>query len=167
MPNLQIVIEKLYTDVLTPKRQTEGSAGYDLHAYLKGQTVQCYDTEGNKFTVEARDDGKVYIPVNSRALIPTGFKLRLPAGYEGQIRVRSSTAFKRGFDMPNSPGTLDEDYTGVLYVMLRNTNGFPTPIEHNERIAQLVISKYETPAFVEDSVEQTTDRVGGIGSTGK
>ena len=98
--------------------------------------------------------------------MPLGFKARLPDGYEAQVRIRSSIAFKRGLIIPNGPGTIDADYPDESMVMLKNDSPREVVIEHGERIAQIVLARYEVAEWVGGSVGKSTDALGGIGSTG-
>ena len=128
-----------------PKFQTELSAGMDLSAHL---------TEN--ITLKSLE----------RKLIPTGLFLELPAGFEAQIRPRSGLAIKNGISVLNSPGTIDADYRGEIGVILVNLSADDFTIQNGDRIAQMVIAKYETANFVE--VEELTDTergIGGFGST--
>lgn len=102
-----------------------------------------------------------------RAMVPTGIYIELPAGYEAQIRPRSGLAAKHGISVCNSPGTIDADYRGEIKVILVNLSKNKFIINPGERIAQMVIAKYEKIEW--DEVEQLseTDRgAGGFGSTG-
>jgi len=99
-------------------------------------------------------------------LIPLGFKAQLPVGIEGQIRPRSGTTFKRGLQIPNSPGTIDSDFPDEWMVLVRNPLQHDVVVEHGERIAQLVLSRYEVLDVESGTVGVTTTRVGGFGSTG-
>lgn len=101
-----------------------------------------------------------------RAIVPLGFRASLPAGYEAQIRPRSGTSFKTSLAIANSPGTIDPDYNGEWGVLVRNDGSSPIFIVHGERIAQMVIARYEVLKFEEGTVRRTTDRDGGFGSTG-
>jgi dUTP pyrophosphatase len=100
------------------------------------------------------------------ALLPLGFKARLPAGYEAQIRPRSGASFKKGLAIPNAPGTVDSDYPDEWRVIVRNATTQPLAVEHGERIAQMVLHRYEVLPFVRGTVCRSTDRAGGFGSTG-
>ena len=101
------------------------------------------------------------------ALIPLGFKARLPLGIEAQIRPRSGTSFKKGLQIPNAPGTIDSDYPEEWMVLVRNPMPHSIRIEHGERIAQMVLARYEALAIEPGKVSVTTSRVGGFGSTGR
>ena len=103
-----------------------------------------------------------------RALVPTGLFIELPGGYEAQIRPRSGLAAKRGLTMLNSPGTIDSDYRGEIKCIVVNLSNEPQTIEPGERIAQMVIARYERVSWQEvDSLEETQRGAGGFGSTGK
>ena len=164
-----MMIELLHEDATPPRRATQGSAGYDLFAYLNGRTVDCSDghrrwTEAAHLTEASL--ARVLLPAHAMALIPLGFKARLPNGYEAQIRPRSGAAFKKGLGIPNAPGTVDSDFPDEWRVIVRNMTDAPIEIVHGERIAQMVLHRYEILRFVEGSVGVTTERVGGFGSTG-
>lgn len=166
----RIVIEKLYADVVLPSRATEHSAGYDLYAYLSERPVKVSDGRGNvrERPVGEAASGRVFeIQPGMTALIPLGFKARLPEGFEAQIRPRSGNSFKRNLMVSNSPGTIDADYPDEWMVLVRNlSHTDPLVIVHGERIAQMIIARFETPEFVEGNVAATTSRKGGLGSTG-
>jgi dUTP pyrophosphatase len=105
---------------------------------------------------------------HQRALIPTGLFIALPEGYEAQIRPRSGLALKKGITVLNSPGTVDADYRGEIGVILINLSNESFIIENGERIAQMVIAKYEQISFEEvSSLDETQRGSGGFGSTGK
>jgi dUTP pyrophosphatase len=100
-------------------------------------------------------------------MIPTGLFLELPEGYEAQIRPRSGLAAKKGLSIPNSPGTIDSDYRGEIKVIIINLSNEIQIIEPNERVAQMVIAKYEQIAWHQVEVLGETERgAGGFGSTG-
>lgn len=130
-----------------PEYKTPGSAGVDLYANL--------DTP---FTLE---------PLK-RTLIPTGICIALPEGYEAQIRPRSGLAAKHGITVLNAPGTIDYDYRAEIKVILVNLSDQPYVITPGERIAQMVIAKYEKIEFEEvNELDETERGTGGFGSTGK
>ncbi len=170
MSSPQIIIEKLYADVVLPSRATEHSAGYDLYAYLSDRPVKVSDGRGMVLerACGSADSGRVFeIQPGITALIPLGFKARLPEGFEAQLRPRSGNSFKRNLMIPNSPATIDADYPEEWMVLVRNLSATdPLVIQHGERIAQLVVSRYESPNFIEGSVAATTSRKAGLGSTG-
>jgi len=112
----------------------------------------------------------VTLQPGERALIPTGLHLALPAGFEAQVRPRSGLAYKHGVTVLNSPGTIDADYRGDVGVILINHGQAPFTVEHGERIAQLVVARYERVAWeAVDAVERLSATVrgaGGFGHTG-
>ena len=129
-----------------PNYETFQSAGMDLRANLK-EAVTLQSLE--------------------RAIIPTGLYMELPEGYEAQIRPRSGLAAKKGITLLNSPGTIDADYRGELGIILVNLSNEPFVVEYGERIAQMVISKFEQIHWEEVELLSETERgAGGFGSTG-
>jgi dUTP pyrophosphatase len=159
-----ITYEVLYEDVPTPDRATREAAGYDVCAYLVGRTVKISD--GVKVIERASDPKhRLHLQPGEIALVPLGFKARLPDGYEAQVRIRSSIAFKRGLIIPNGPGTIDADYPDEWMVMLKNDSAKLVTIEHGERIAQVVIGRFAILDWEDGVVGVSTDRRGGIGST--
>ncbi len=129
-----------------PRYETELSAGMDLRANLKNS---------------------VDLEPLGRALIPTGLFISLSEGYEAQIRPRSGLAYKSGITVLNSPGTIDADYRGEIGVLLVNLSNETFTVENGERIAQMVISKYEQGSWEEvQTLTETKRGSGGFGSTG-
>jgi dUTP pyrophosphatase len=129
-----------------PQYETEGSAGMDLRAFL---------------------DADISIPPLGRVKIPTGIKIEIPEGYEGQVRPRSGLAIKKGLTVLNSPGTIDSDYRGDLDIILINLGSEDIIIKDGERIAQLVIAPVCKANIAEVNVLGETARGGGgFGSTG-
>ncbi len=134
-----------------PGYQTVGAAGADLCANLMPQD---------------RDTGFTLDPMR-RAVIPTGIRVEIPAGYEAQIRPRSGLATKFGITLPNTPGTIDSDYRGPLGVALINFGPEPYTIRHGDRIAQMVVAPVVQAVFqVVDALGETDRGAGGFGSTG-
>ena len=130
-----------------PEYQTEQSAGVDLRAYL---------------------EHPIEIAPLHRVLIPTGLYMALPLGYEAQIRPRSGLAYKHGITVLNSPGTIDADYRGELKILLINHGSETFKIENGERIAQMIVHKYEQVTFSQVAELDDTERgSGGYGHTGK
>jgi dUTP pyrophosphatase len=102
-----------------------------------------------------------------RALVPTGFSLEVPAGYEVQIRPRSGLALRHGVTLLNSPGTIDSDYRGPVGVVLANLGAMPFVVRRGERIAQLVVAPVVQAAFREaEALGASARGEGGFGSTG-
>jgi dUTP pyrophosphatase len=135
-----MTFEKLHEDAIIPHYQTIGSAGLDLHS------------------IEA-----AVIEPGQRKMVSTGLTIKLPQGTEGQIRPRSGLAAKHGITVLNSPGTIDEDYTGELKVILYNTNDSTFSVEKGDRIAQLVVCPvYKLSGLTLDNTREDK----GFGSTG-
>ncbi|MTI48047.1 dUTP diphosphatase [Sporosalibacterium faouarense] len=129
-----------------PQYKTEGSAGLDLHA---------------------NNDKKIIVKPMERVLVPTGLHIELPQGYEAQIRARSGLAIKYGISLVNGIGTIDCDYRGEIKIILINLGNEDFIIERGDRIAQMVIMKYERVNLFEVEVLEDTQRgQGGFGHTG-
>ncbi len=134
-----------------PSYQTAGAAGADIAA---------------NFPPGQREDGLTLAP-GARALVPTGLRVAIPAGYEAQIRPRSGLALKHGITLMNAPGTIDSDYRGALGVILFNTGAAPFRIAHGDRIAQMVVAPVVQAAFaLVEGLDETDRGAGGFGSTG-
>lgn len=99
--------------------------------------------------------------------VPTGLTLELPPGYEAQIRPRSGLALKHAISVPNSPGTIDPGYRGEVKVILINLGRAPYQIHKGDRIAQMVIARYEALEIVEGELSDSTRGAGGFGSSGR
>ncbi len=103
-----------------------------------------------------------------RGIVPCGFAMALPAGYEAQVRPRSGLAAKHGITVLNSPGTIDADYRGEVMVIVINLGQDSFRIERGERIAQMVVAPVVQPSFiVGEELDETTRGAGGFGSTGR
>jgi dUTP pyrophosphatase len=158
-----IVFEPVYPDVIPPQPSTEDSAGLDAVAHLEGRTVMVYPRGSRTL---AQDGPEILLWSGWRAAIPLGFKAQLPRGYEMQVRSRSGLALKQGLVVLNAPGTIDADYPGEWAVILQNTSDEMVAVNHGDRIAQLVLAPVTRLRWHEGRVNQSTDRVGGFGSTG-
>ena len=101
------------------------------------------------------------------ALVPTGLAIELPAGFEAQIRPRSGLALKHAITLPNSPGTIDPAYRGEIGVIMLNLGQVPYRVSKGDRIAQLVIARYEAVEWVEAELSDTARGEGGFGSSGR
>lgn len=133
-------------DLPLPSYATAGAAGMDLLAAVPEP---------------------VTLQPGGRTVIPTGLCIALPPGYELQVRPRSGLALKHGIILPNSPGTIDEDYRGEVGVIVLNAGDQPFTVEHGMRIAQAVIAPVERVSWAEcDSLDATARGKGGFGSTG-
>lgn len=133
-------------EITLPAYSTSGSAGMDVYAHC---------------------EHPIRIKSGSVQLIPTGLSIALPNGYECQVRSRSGLAIKNGVFCLNSPGTVDSDYRGEIKVILANFGQDDFTINNGDRIAQLVIARYEHVEwdFV-DTLDETDRGAGGFGSTG-
>ena len=130
-----------------PQYATPLSAGLDLRANL---------------------DAPITLQPMERRLVPTGLRIALPEGYEAQVRPLSGLALKHGITLLNTPGTIDADYRGEIGVIMVNLSTEPFTIADGERIAQLVIARYEQAEWLEtDALDETERGEGGFGHTGK
>ncbi|WP_329903823.1 dUTP diphosphatase [Porphyromonas pogonae] len=130
-----------------PEYATIASAGMDLRAHLEEPIV---------------------LKPLQRALIPTGLRIQLPIGYEGQIRPRSGLALKKGITLLNTPGTLDADYRGEIGIVLVNLSQEQFIVADGDRIAQLVVARHATVEWSDvEILDETTRGEGGFGHTGK
>lgn len=130
-----------------PAYETEGSAGMDLRACLEEAVV---------------------LNPGERGLVPTGLFIELPQGFEAQVRARSGLAVKHGIGLVNGVGTIDSDYRGEIKVPMINWGKEPFCIENGERIAQMVVAKYERVEWeAADCLSETDRGAGGFGHTGK
>ena len=104
----------------------------------------------------------------ARAVVPTGLRLAIPAGFEVQLRMRSGLARDHGLILPNAPGTIDSDYRGPVGVIVLNAGDAPVRIAHGDRIAQMVVAPVTKAAFANvDTLDATPRGDGGFGSTGR
>jgi len=145
---IEVLVRRLpeAADLPVPRRATEFSAGFDLHA---------------------RVDGRIELAPGERRLVPTGVAIALPAGYEAQVRPRSGLALRHGLTLLNSPGTVDADYRGEIGALLVNLGDEPVFIERGERIAQLVVQRLPEVRLVEaDRLPHSSRGAGGFGHTG-
>lgn len=141
-----VLIEKAADEIEMPAYATDGAAGADIRAYLSEDVV---------------------IQPGERKLISTGLKAGIPVGYEIQVRPRSGLALKNGITVLNAPGTIDSDYKGDIGVILHNTSNEPFTVKNGERIAQIVVAKVASSAFMRSYNVGTSARgEGGFGSTG-
>jgi dUTP pyrophosphatase len=140
-------IKKLNPSAKLPQKMTEGASGMDVYSCIESSRVI---TKGEVF------------------LVPTGIALEIPSGYEVQVRPRSGLSTKHKLIMPNSPGTIDSDYRGELFVPLLNLGSEDYVLENETRIAQIVIAQTIHLDVVEISDLSPTNRgEGGFGSTGR
>ena len=143
---MKVKFKKLSNNIETPQYATEQSAGMDLRAVI---------------------DEPVTLRSLERKVVMTDLSIALPRGFEAQVRPRSGLAAKHGITVLNTPGTIDADYRGNIGVILVNLSTEPFTINNGDRIAQLVVSKYERVEWVEvDDLDETGRGSGGFGSTG-
>lgn len=143
---MRVKFKKLGKDIEIPRYATEQSAGMDLRAVL---------------------DEPVTLRSLERKVVMTDLSIALPRGFEAQVRPRSGLAAKHGITVLNTPGTIDADYRGNIGVILINLSTEPFTINNGDRIAQLVVSKYERIEWVEvDDLDETDRGSRGFGSTG-
>ncbi|MGO4986796.1 dUTP diphosphatase [Gallicola sp. Sow4_E12] len=129
-----------------PEYATEGSAGVDIRADLQEDII-----------LDSLD----------RFLIPTGIFVEIPEGYEIQIRARSGLSIKKGLTLVNAVGTIDSDYRGEIMVPIINLSKEKAVISHGERVAQMILAKYERIEFKEaEELKDTQRGDGGFGHTG-
>ncbi len=129
-----------------PTYMTQNAAGADIYAAIRDE---------------------VTLQPGGRALVPTGFAIALPDGYEAQIRPRSGLAIKHGVTCLNSPGTIDADYRGPVHVILANLGDEPFVVRRGDRIAQMIVAPVARAHFeIVDELDQTVRARGGFGSTG-
>jgi dUTP pyrophosphatase len=130
-------------------------------------SYQSKEAAGLDVVAGVLEGAPVAIPPGARALIPTGFALELPRGYEAQVRPRSGLALKHGVTLLNSPGTIDSDYRGELMVIVVNHGAEPFLVRRGDRIAQLVIAPVSHAEIVAaEELAATVRGPGGFGSTG-
>lgn len=133
-------------DLPLPAAATAGSAGLDLCAAIEADVV---------------------LAPGGRALVPTGFAVAVPEGYEAQVRARSGLALRHGILLPNAPGTIDSDYRGEVKVILLNAGEAPVTIRRGDRIAQLVFASVTKISWDEtETLPETARGDGGFGHTG-
>jgi len=138
--------QRLSERAVMPSYQSDGAAGMDLHAAI---------------------DAPLTLAPGDISLVPCGFAMALPPGYEAQVRPRSGLAVKHGIGMPNAPGTIDSDYRGEVKVPLVNLGRAPFVVEPGMRIAQMVIARVERARIDAcDRLDDTARGEGGFGSTG-
>ena len=134
-------------DVPLPSYATEGAAGMDVRAAVEHEVI---------------------VRPKATVLVPTGFAMAIPPGFEAQIRPRSGLAFKHQIGILNSPGTIDADYRGEVRIILTNFGDTDFLIKRGDRIAQMVIAPYVKAEWEERESLDSTDRgAGGFGHTGR
>lgn len=138
--------QKMHPDVILPKRQSSGAAGYDVYAFLRQETI---------------------ISKREILAIPTGLQVEIPSTHLISVRPRSGLAIKHGITCINSPGTIDSDFRGEIKILLINLGSKDYALKPNERIAQFLLEKVYTIDWQEDQLRGTNRGEGGFGSTGR
>ncbi|MBI4548062.1 MAG: dUTP diphosphatase [Ignavibacteriae bacterium] len=134
-------------DILLPAYATNGSSGMDMYAAVEKETV---------------------VKPGETVLLPSGFRIEVPQGYEAQVRPRSGLAIKHGIGILNSPGTIDSDYRGEVKIILTNFGKENFIVQRGDRIAQLVLAPVVRAEWVEvKEVQQTSRGAGGFGHSGR
>lgn len=147
--NLQVQVLDHGRGLPLPAYATDGAAGLDLYAAVP-------------------DDGPMELRPGARVAVPTGLRVAIPEGCEGQVRARSGRALREGLAVLNAPGTIDEDYRGELHVLLVNLGQGALVIRRGERVAQLVIAPVVRVRVVDvASLDETARGEGAFGSTGR
>ena len=142
----KILIKRLFKEVLIPKYETLGSSGMDIAAYIEKE---------------------IEIAPGEKAIIPSGFSLSIPRGFEVQIRPRSGLAAKKSISVLNAPGTIDADYRGEIKIILINLSKAKFLVQNGARIAQMVVCPVIQAELEEVSeLNETIRGEGGFGSTG-
>tara|TARA_Y100000034_G_scaffold38852_1_gene47830 strand:- start:57 stop:578 length:522 start_codon:yes stop_codon:yes gene_type:complete len=165
---------KLHNEVIDPHFATDGSACFDICAYLDNPVtvyrMNNHKEKRNPETIYWTDINEIQLSIGpaERALIPTGLVFDIPEGYSVRLHPRSSISLKRGLIMPNGEGIVDFDYYHETFIMLYNASADEVRITHGERIAQGELVKTLDYSLEESIIipEQKTNRVGGFGSTG-
>jgi len=150
VPRVSVPIARLSEatkDIPLPEYATDGSAGMDIRAAVEGEFI---------------------LKAGETALVPTGFAVALPPGYEAQVRPRSGLAIKNRVGILNAPGTIDSDYRGEVKVVLTNFGREDFVIRRGDRIAQMIIAPYVRAVWDErPALEETERGAGGFGHTGR
>ena len=142
------------------KIQIVNHSHHDLPQYATAQSAG--------LDLRANIDEPITLQPMERRLVPTGLHIALPEGYEAQVRPRSGLALKHGITLLNTPGTIDADYRGEIGVIMVNLSTDPFTINDGDRIAQLVIARFEQAEWQPvDSLDETERGDGGFGHTGK
>lgn len=158
-----------------PSYATAGSAGMDLRADLtrkpeiKGMVsfINSDRTQLDENNNPKSGVAKIILFPQSSAIIKTGIFIQLPDGYEARIQPRSGLSFKKGLSIMNSPGCIDSDFTGDIGIIVANLTDKVIEIEHGERVAQMVVSKYEKVSWeTVEELNKTERGTGGFGHSG-
>jgi dUTP pyrophosphatase len=155
---------------MSPQEPSSNKLSLKFKRYTDDQSwpVPAYGSEwASGLDLAAAVPGPVTIAPGEIKLIPTGWAVAIPFGYEGQVRPRSGVAYKKGLTVINTPGTIDSDYRGEISLAMVNLGPVAQEVSRGDRLAQLVISKVERPGLeVLEVLPETVRGEGGFGSTG-
>ena len=173
LPDLGIFL--MFKDVKPMLYATNQSACYDLSAYLpESQAIKVWNLNNKKRDVYCKkvphlETECIVLEPQDRALVPTGIQMDIPVGYSFRLHPRSGLSLKEGIKLNNSEGIIDSDYYHQVYVSIHNNSGARVYIQNGDRVAQgeLQLTVKHTIRKMRKSPQQTTNRVGGLGSTGK
>lgn len=174
MISIYVKVINLSPSLELPVYKTKGSSGFDLRCCFdsvdpntKTVLYEAYPARRGKHELPVNVEDKIVLTPGSRLMISTGLKMEIPLGFELQIRPRSGLAIKNGITIINTPGTIDSDYRGEIFMEVFN-NGFEDfVIYHGMRLAQGVLTNYYQASFEEVTVLEETERADqGIGHTG-
>lgn len=159
---------KVYSDVENLNYATDGSACFDLCAYLNTDSVSGYNKRNQAISLKV-SKGNLIIPPRSRVLVPTGLIFDIPAKHHIKLHVRSSIGYKTGLSIPNSTGIIDSDYIDQVSILLYNMTDSHVEIGHLQRICQGELVRSLQPKLLPtmNPPKKKTKRMGGIGSTGQ
>lgn len=148
---------------------THGELGVRITLLPHAVGVPAYETEhAAGIDLKAAIDGELTLHPGRVAPVPTGIRIEIPPGYEGQVRGRSGLALRHAVGLPNAPGTIDADYRGEVTVLLVNWSAEPYVVHRGDRIAQLVIAPVVRARLeVVESLTETARGAGGFGHTGR
>lgn len=169
MSTPELKVYKIYDDAELPEFGTEQSACFDLKAYIKdGTPVKGYDSENDEIN-RWPQNGEIEVNPGDRLLIESGLIFGIPVGYSVRIHPRSGLAYKKGLSLPNCEGVIDSDYYHQAFCMITNVSETQVRINNGDRVAQgeMVKNLEYNIIETEEKPEQTTDRSGGFGSTGR
>lgn len=168
----QLDIHKIYPSVSTPEHKTQASGCFDLEVYIGPEikSVRAYNYANQEYELKVQDNNTgryIALPFGNRALLPTGLVFVVPYGFAVSLLTRSSAGFKKGLQLSQSVGYIDEDYRNEVFIPVTNTAHSAVRIDHKERIAQGHLHPWYRASFnvLHEHPGLATDRIGGIGST--
>lgn len=167
-PNLKYY--KIYPEAKAPIFATENAACFDICAHLvPDSSVKLYSSSNKQITTKVGSDGVLTIRPGDRVLVPSGIIFDIPDNHSVRLHIRSSVAYKLGMNLANDEAVIDDDYYHETFILLYNMSDQSVKIASGDRIAQgELVPKYQYDISERDAApEQKTDRVGGVGSTGR